>query len=190
MRARPWVEPRMYQRQPTERHAHASGYAVQRNIEQSLGSKVNRVSDTPMSETRRLLVAGWAQSATDPYPREFAGDEHAGDGDGIAFFGHPAPAALGGEVMSLAVLQGKFWLEGKLCRWGKRSARLRPMDTARANTHRPAASTPSRASSASRAPSSSLSTSGDFMLDAAHPQSSDSSLGTRITAKESLLPAR
>ena len=57
--------------------------------------------------------------------------------------------------MSLAVLQGKFWLEGKLCRRGKRSARLRPMDTARANTHRPAAGTPSRTSSASRAPSSS-----------------------------------
>jgi hypothetical protein len=36
--------------------------------------------------------------------------------------------------MSLAVLQGKFWLEGKLCRRGKRSARLRPMDTARANS--------------------------------------------------------
>jgi hypothetical protein len=76
----PMVEPRMYQRQPTERHAHASGYAVQRNIEQSLGSRVNRVSDTPMSETRRLRVAGWAHSATDPYAREFAGDEHAAMG--------------------------------------------------------------------------------------------------------------
>jgi hypothetical protein len=74
------VETRLYRRQPTERHAHASGYAVQRNIEQSLGSRVNRVSDTPMSETRRLLVAGWAQSATDPYAREFAGDEHAAMG--------------------------------------------------------------------------------------------------------------
>ena len=135
--ARPaMVEPRMYQRQPTERHAHASGFAVQRNIEQSLGSKVNNLSDTPMSETRRLLVAGWAQSATNPNPRVFARGRARGDGDGIAFFGHPAPAALGGEVMSLAVLQGKFWLEGKLCRRGKRSARLRPMDTARANTHR------------------------------------------------------
>ncbi len=74
------VETRLYQRQPTERHAHASGYAVQRNIEQSLAGKVHRVSDTPMSETRRLLVAGWAQSATDPYAREFAGDEHAAMG--------------------------------------------------------------------------------------------------------------
>jgi hypothetical protein len=74
------VETRLYQRQPTERHAHAAGYAVQRNIEQSLVAKVHHVSDTPMSETRRLLVAGWAQSATDPYPREFAGDEHAAMG--------------------------------------------------------------------------------------------------------------
>ena len=37
------VEPRMYQRQPTERHAHAAGFAVQRNIEHSLGSKVKVV---------------------------------------------------------------------------------------------------------------------------------------------------
>ena len=68
--------------------------------------------------------------------------------------------------MSLAVLQGKFWLEGKLCRRGKRSARLRPMDTARANTHRPAASTPSRTSSASRAPSSSVKCSGGMASSA------------------------
>ena len=33
------VEPTMYQRQPTERHAHAAGFAVQRNIEHSLGSR-------------------------------------------------------------------------------------------------------------------------------------------------------
>jgi hypothetical protein len=69
------VEPRLYERQPTERHAHAAGFAVQRNIEHSL-----KLSYTPMSESRRLLVAGWAQSATNPYPREFAGDEHAAMG--------------------------------------------------------------------------------------------------------------
>ena len=74
------VETRMYQRQPTERHAHAAGFAVQRNIEQSLVGKVHRVSDIPMSETRRLLVAGWAQSATNPNPTVFEGDEHAAMG--------------------------------------------------------------------------------------------------------------
>jgi hypothetical protein len=70
------VHPTMYERQPTERHAHAAGFAVQRNIEHSLGSKVKNLSDTPMSESRRLLVAGWAQSATNPNPSVFEGDEH------------------------------------------------------------------------------------------------------------------
>jgi hypothetical protein len=70
------VHPTMYKRQPTERHAHAAGFAVQRNIEHSLGSKVKNLSDTPMSESRRLLVAGWAQSATNPNPSVFEGDEH------------------------------------------------------------------------------------------------------------------
>ena len=70
------VGPRFYERQPTERHAHAAGFAVQRNIEHSLGSKVKNLSNTPMSESRRLLVAGWAQSATNPNPSVFEGDEH------------------------------------------------------------------------------------------------------------------
>jgi hypothetical protein len=87
----PMVEPRMYQRQPTERHAHASGFAVQRNIEQSLVGKVNNLSNTPMSKTRRSLVAGWAQSATDPYPRVFARDEHAAMGMASLFSDTPRP---------------------------------------------------------------------------------------------------
>jgi hypothetical protein len=85
------VEMRLYQRQPTERHAHAAGFAVQRNIEQSLGSKVRYLSDTPMSESRRLLVAGWAQSATNPNPSVFKGDEHKAMGMASLFSDTPRP---------------------------------------------------------------------------------------------------
>ena len=45
-------------------------------ISSTSSGKVKNLSDTPMSETRRLLVAGWAQSATNPNPSVFEGDEH------------------------------------------------------------------------------------------------------------------
>jgi hypothetical protein len=105
------VHPTMYERQPTERHAHAAGFAVQRNIEHSLGSKVNNLSNTPMSDTRRLLVAGWAQSATNPYPREFEGDEHKAMGMASLFPDtRPRPPSLQERLERVMVTMPKIEL--------------------------------------------------------------------------------